>query len=97
VSSFVRIYPFYLDYQIFLDGLEHTAGPRSESSILYFGLTQHMSSFTLHSEAVTADYIAPGYRRSSDSQLQRQRYTSCVLDRLHLRDALKTGLCPLPI
>jgi hypothetical protein len=94
VSSFVRICPFYLDYQIFLDRLEHTVGPGSESSILHFGLTQHMSSFTLHSEAVTADYTAPGYGRSSDSQLQRRRYTSCVLDRLHLRDALMAGQCP---
>jgi hypothetical protein len=94
VSSFICIYLFYLDCQIFLDGLEHTAGPGSESSILHFGLTQHMSSFTLHSEAVTADYTALGYGRSLDSQLQRQRYTSCVLDRLHLRDALMAGQCP---
>jgi hypothetical protein len=91
VSSSVRTYPFYLDCQIFLDGLEPTTGLRSESSILYFGLTQHMSLFTLHSEAVTADCTAPGYGRSSDSQLQRQRYTSCALARLHLRDALMAG------
>jgi hypothetical protein len=97
VSSFVRICPFYLDYQIFLDGLEHTAGPGSESSTLHFGLTQHISLYTLHSEAVTADSTAPGYGRFSDSQLQRQRYISYVSDILHIRDALTVGQCPLQI
>jgi hypothetical protein len=95
VSSFVRIYPFYLDYQIFLDGLEHTAGPGSESFTPHFGLTQHISSYTLLSEVVTADSIAPGYGRFSDSLLQRQRFISYASDRLHLRDALMAGQCPL--
>jgi hypothetical protein len=58
---------FYLDCQIFLDGLEHTAGPGSESSILHFGLTQHMSLYILLSEAVTADFTALGFERFSDS------------------------------
>jgi hypothetical protein len=97
VSSFVRICPFYLDYQIFLDGLEHTAGPGSESFTPHFGLTQHINSFTLLSEAVTVDYTAPGYGRFSDSLPQRQRFISCVLDRLLLRDALTVGQCPLLI
>jgi hypothetical protein len=59
-------------------------GLGSESFTLHFGLTQHMSLYTLHSEAVTADCTAPEYGRSLDSQLQRRRYTSCALARLHL-------------
>jgi hypothetical protein len=94
VSRFVRIYPFYLDYQIFLDGLEHTAGPGSESFTPHCGLTQHISSYILLSEAVTTDSIAPGYGRFSDSLLQRQRFISCVSDRLLLRDALTARQCP---
>jgi hypothetical protein len=82
VSSFVRICPFYLDCQIFLDGLEHTAGPRSESFTLHFGSTQHISLYTLHSEVVTTDSTAPGYGRFSDSLLQRQRFIKCASDRL---------------
>jgi hypothetical protein len=70
VSSFVHICPFCLDYQIFLDGLEHTAGPGSESFIPHYGLTQHISSFIFLSEAVTTDYIAPEYERFSDFLLQ---------------------------
>jgi hypothetical protein len=69
VSSFVRICRFCLDYQIFLDGLEHTAGPRLESFTPHYGLTQHISLFTLLLEAVTADYTTPGYGRFSDSLL----------------------------
>jgi hypothetical protein len=41
----------------------------SESSIPHFGLTQLMSSYTLHSEAVTAGCTTPGYERFSDSLL----------------------------
>jgi hypothetical protein len=66
-------------------------GLGSESSTRHFRLTRHMSLYTLHSKAVTADCIAPGYGRSSDSQLQRRRYTSCVLDRPHLPDVLIEG------
>jgi hypothetical protein len=35
------------------------------------GLTLHMSSYTLHFEAVAVDSTALGYRRFSDSLLQR--------------------------
>jgi hypothetical protein len=42
-----------------------------ESYTPHFGLTLLMSSFTLHSEVVTTDYIALGYGRFSGSQLQR--------------------------
>jgi hypothetical protein len=95
VSSFVCIYLFCLDYQIFLDGLERTTGPRSESFTPHCGLTQHISSSTLPSEVVTADYIAPGYGRFSDSLLQRPRSISYASDRLLLQDALTAGQCPL--
>jgi hypothetical protein len=78
VSSFVHTCLLFRACQIFLDGQEHTAALGSGSSTLHYGLTRHMSSFTLLSEAVTADFTAPGYRRFSDSQLQIRRYTSCV-------------------
>jgi hypothetical protein len=69
VSSSVDTCPFYLVCQTFWDGLELTAVLESESSTPHFGLTLLMSLYTLHSEAVTADYTAPGYGRFSDSLL----------------------------
>jgi hypothetical protein len=63
-------------------------GLGSESSTLHFGLTLLMSLYTLHSEAVIADYTTPGYGRFSDSLLQRRRFTSYALDRLHHQDIL---------
>jgi hypothetical protein len=97
VSSFVRTCLFFRAYQIFLDGQEHTAALGSGSSILHFGLTRHMSSSTLYSEAMTAESIAPGYGRFLDSPLQRRRFTSCASVRLLHRDALTTVQCPLLI
>jgi hypothetical protein len=94
VSSFVHIYLFCLDFQIYLDGLEHTAEPGSESFTRHCGLIQHISSSTLPLEVVTVGYTAPGYGRFSDSLLQRLRSISCASDRLLLRDALTAGQCP---
>jgi hypothetical protein len=95
VSSFVHIYLFCLVYQIFLDGLERTVGPGSESFTHHYGLTKHISSSILPSEVVTVGYTAPGYGRFSDSPLQRPRSISCASDRLLLRDALTVGQCLL--
>jgi hypothetical protein len=97
VSSFVHICLFCQDYQIYLDGLEHTVEPGSESFTRHYGSTLHISSFTLLSGVVTAGYTAQGYRRFSDSLLQRPRSISCASDRLLLRDALTAGQCLLLI
>jgi hypothetical protein len=69
----------------------------SESSIPHFGLTQLTSSYTLHSEVVTAGCTARGYGRFSNCLLQRRRFTSCVLVRLYHRDVLTEVLCHLQI
>jgi hypothetical protein len=67
----------------------------SKSSTPHFGLTLLTSSYTLHSEAMTAGYTTLGYGRFSDSLLQRRRFTSCALVRLHHRDVLMEVQCHL--
>jgi hypothetical protein len=95
VSNSVRTCPFFQACQTFWDGLEPTAVLGSESSTLLFGLTLHMSSYTLHSEAVTADSTALGYGRFSDSLLQRRRFTSCASVKLLHLGALTEVQCHL--
>jgi hypothetical protein len=63
VSSSIHTFLSYLDCQIFWDGLGLTAVLGSESSIPHFGLTLLTSSYTLHSEAMTAGCTAPGSER----------------------------------